>query len=233
MAGNVTRNKRKDQIAFSEVELGAVEGNEQADTVGMVWWNTVDDCRSDDRRTKRRVSRRSKGNLGVSDLHSPSVHNPSGLPSSRCQSGTSNHDNDGDRTLSNVEKLSLEIGEAERRNNQVRENAQASNDQCRSKLKHNIAPDNWVRHGFNDLVALVRLILDTSFVGSNTLDHQALLVLIEALGLHGGVRKPPADEDTPDTGGQSKDEEKQLPRIDDSVLVVRNSPGNDTTDLAS
>lgn len=84
LAGNVARNQGKDQIAFSKIKLGAVEGNEQAHTVGVVWWDAVDDCRSDDSRAERNVSRGFKGNSGVSDLHSPCVHHPSSLPRSRC-----------------------------------------------------------------------------------------------------------------------------------------------------
>jgi hypothetical protein len=64
LAGNVARNEREDQIAFSKVELGAVEGNEQAHTVGMVWWDAVDDCRSDDSRTKTRCQSQIERELG-------------------------------------------------------------------------------------------------------------------------------------------------------------------------
>jgi hypothetical protein len=78
-------------------------------------------------------------------------------------------------------------------------------------LKQNVQPSDWVRKSFDELVALVLLVLNSGFVMSNTLNHQALLVLGEAFRRHGRIGQPPADEYCPNASHQAWDEEKELP----------------------
>ena len=134
------------------------------------------------------------------NLHCPCVHHPGSLPRGCCECGASDHDYDRHSTLSNVEELGLEIGESEGGNDEIREDTQTADDQSRGKLKHNIAPDNGIRGCFNGLIPFVRLVLDTGLVGTNTLNHEPLLVFVEALCFHWRIGQPPADEQAPDTG---------------------------------
>jgi hypothetical protein len=72
-----------------------------------------------------------------------------------------------------------------------------SNDESTTKLKQNVQPSDWVCKSFDELVALVLLVLNSGFVMSNTLNHQALFVLGEAFRRHGRIGQPPADEHCP------------------------------------
>ena len=86
-----------------------------------------------------------------------------------------------------------------------------SNDESATKLKQNVQPSDWVCKSFDELVTLVLLVLNSGFVMSNTLNHQALLVLSEAFRRHGRIGQPPADEYCPNASDQAEDEEKKLP----------------------
>jgi len=86
-----------------------------------------------------------------------------------------------------------------------------SNDESATKLKQNVQPSDWVCKGFDKLVTLVLLVLNSGFVMSNTFNHQALLVLSEAFRRHGRIGQPPADEYCPNASDQAEDEEKKLP----------------------
>lgn len=159
------------------------------------------------------------------------MHDPGSLFRPGGQGRTANHYEDCDSTLSNVQELRLQVREPKRGNDQVGEHAKTADDEGGSDLKHDIAPDDGVGDGLDHLVALVRLVLDTSLVCSHALDHEALLVLVEALCRHGRVGQPPADEGTPGAGRGAKDEEQKLPRLDVVAIVVRGSPSNDTANL--
>lgn len=134
------------------------------------------------------------------NLHCPCMHHQSSLPRSCCQCGASDHDYDRHSTLGNVEKLGLEIGESEGGDDEVREDTQTADDKSRGELEHNIAPNNGIRGCFDGLIPFVRFVLDTGLVGTNTLNHEPLLVFVEAFCFHGGIGQPPADEHAPDTG---------------------------------
>lgn len=139
------------------------------------------------------------------------MHNPSSLFRPGRQRCATEHEDDRDRSLGDIQKLCLEIREAERGDDQVGEDTQPADDQGRSDLEQHVAPDHRVGHGFYHLVALVRLVLDAGLVGADTLDHETLLVLVEALRGHGRVGEPPPDEQAPDAGCDAQDEEKELP----------------------
>lgn len=139
------------------------------------------------------------------------MHYPGSLPRPSSQSRATNHDNDGDGTLCNVQQLRLQVRESKRGDDEVGEDAEPANDEGGSDLKHDVAPDDGVGDGLDHLVALVRLVLDARLVGPYTLNHEALLVLVEALGRHGRVGQPPADEEAPGAGRDAENEEQKLP----------------------
>lgn len=132
--------------------------------------------------------------------HCECVHHPCSLPCGCCESGASDHDYNRHSTLGNVEKLGLKIGEPEGGNDEIREDTQPANDQSRGELEHNVAPNNGIRGCFDGLILFVRLVLDTSLVGTNTFNHEPLLVFIEAFCFHWRIGQPPSDEYSPDTG---------------------------------
>jgi hypothetical protein len=78
-----------------------------------------------------------------------------------------------------------------------------SNDESTTKLKKNVQPSDWVCKSFYKLVTLVLLVLNAGFVMSNTLNHQALLVLSEAFRRHRRIGEPPADEYCPNASDQA------------------------------
>jgi hypothetical protein len=78
-----------------------------------------------------------------------------------------------------------------------------SNDQSTTELKQNVQPSDWACKSFDGLVTLVLLVLNSGFVMSNTLNHQALLVLSEAFRRHGRIGQPPADEYCPNASYQA------------------------------
>ena len=53
----------------------------------------------------------------------------------------------------------------------------------------------------------------------------------KAFGFHRTIRKPPADEARPTDCDASKDEEKQLPRVDFVVEIMRRAPRNNSPNL--
>ena len=119
-----------------------------------------------------------------SNLHCPCVHYPCSLSRGSCERGTSDHNYDGHSTLSNVEELCLEVSESKRGNDEIRKDTQAADDQRRGELEHDIAPDDRIGDCFNSLILFVRLVLDTGLVGTDTLNHEPLLVFVEALCFH-------------------------------------------------
>ena len=87
--------------------------------------------------------------LCLGDSHYPSIHDP--LLCTRCQNGTADHDHESDGTLGNVEELSLEVGEAERGDDEVGKHTEAANDEDRGQLKHHVASDDGVRYSLKHL----------------------------------------------------------------------------------
>lgn len=148
------------------------------------------------------------------------MHDPGRLLCPCCQAGTADHHHDSDGALGDIEQLSLKIGEAEGGDYKVGENAETADDEGGGELKHNVAPDNGVCNSLKHLVTFVGLVLDASLIGTDTFDHQSLLVLGKALRSDGRIGQPPADKDSPNASDQAEDEEQQLPWEDDAMGVV-------------
>lgn len=165
---------------------------------------------------------------GLADTH---MHDESSLLRLLNNERAANHDDDGETTLGDVEQLGLQVRETKRLDDQTGEDTKTTNDERRRDLEHDVAPDDGVLDGLDDLVLLVGPVLDTGLIGTDTLDHEALGLLAEALGGHGRVGQPPADEGGPDAGGDAEDHEEELPGVDDAVRVVGDAPGDDTTNL--
>lgn len=159
------------------------------------------------------------------------MHNPGSLISPRTQRSGTNHDDNSHSTLGNIKQLRLQVRKAERGDDEVRKDPQPANDERRGQLEHDVEPHDRVGEGLDGLVALVDPVLDARLVGAHALHHEALLVLVEALGLHGRVREPPPDEEAPGAGQAAEDEEEELPGQDFVADVLRHAPGYYAADL--
>lgn len=81
------------------------------------------------------------------------------------------------------------------------------------------------------MVLLEHSVLNTSLIGAHSLDHQSLVRLAPALGLHRTVGQIPAHEQSPGTGGYSEHKKQKLPGFDGVAPVVFDTVGEQTTDL--
>lgn len=116
----------------------------------------------------------------------------------RRQRGTTNHDDNSDSALGDIEKLRLERGKPKPLDNDVRKHPEAANNQRARQLEKHIEPCNRVRQRLDKLVPLEPLILDPRFVGAHPLDHELLVFFGETFGFHGAVGEVPPQENGPD-----------------------------------
>src|ERR1700753_1716549 len=94
---------------------------------------------------------------------------------------------------------------------QIGKHSQSPNDQICNEDKENASPDKWIKYCFADLILLVPFILNTSLIMSYPFNHQAFILLAEALGLHWAIWKKYTNAYRPDHSDTPEKEEKKLP----------------------
>ena len=144
---------------------------------------------------------------------------------------TADHHSDGNTTLCNVEQLSLQSRKAETLDDDVGEDTESADDQAAGHLQQRIKPDSRVSEHLHHLVLLEHPVLNTSLIGAHSLDHQPLVLLAPALGLHRAIGQIPAHEQSPGAGGYSEHKEQKLPGFDGVASVVFDTVRQQTTDL--
>ena len=187
MASDVAREKGEDQIAFCEVELCAVEGNEEADASVVSRRNRVDYGCTDDGWNGPELCASYQCCVQLLIRRITYMHNDAGLLSTLRQRCCSYHNYDCNGALSYVQELGLQNGKSKRGNNEVGEDTKTADNQSRRKLQHDITPDDGILDSFENLIPFVCLVLDTGLVSSHTLNHESLLVLGKALRFHRAV----------------------------------------------
>jgi hypothetical protein len=152
-------------------------------------------------------------------------HSITSLPPLLGHLRATDHHNDGEGALGDVEQVRLQQREAELGDDQVREDAETADDQVGGDDQQHDTPDERVKERLDRLMAFILLILDASLVMPYPLNQQPLLVFSKALGTHRVVRQEKSDHDRPDDGHEPEDHEEELPGVDGAVLLVRDSVG--------
>jgi hypothetical protein len=101
----------------------------------------------------------------------------------------------------------------------VGEPSQTTSRQCSANGNQAIAPSLRVLEALNHLLFSEYAALHSRLVGSDTLNHLALVFFAEALSPHRRIGHPPANEYAPEDGDNAICNEQCLPILDDLVTA--------------
>lgn len=135
------------------------------------------------------------------------------------QPGGAQEDDDNIEAQYHGQQLRLQDRKLEATDDDVGERTQPAGREGGEDLNGAVAVHLRVAEGLPHLVGAELLVLHTGLVGADSLDHQVLVLLGEALGAHGRVGHPQDDEDTPQHGDDAVGDEKGLPGVDGLVLA--------------
>lgn len=135
------------------------------------------------------------------------------------QPGGAQEDDNDIETQDHGEKLRLQHGEIEAADDDVGERTQTAGWQGGEDLNGAVAVHLGIAEGLPHLVGAELLVLHTSLVGTDSFNHQVLVLLAETLGAHRRVGHPEDNEETPQHGDNAVGDEKSLPRVDSLVLA--------------
>ena len=128
-----------------------------------------------------------------------------------CQPCGGHECEDNDGTEDHSKELSLENREFEALNDDVVESPEAGCGQSGADLDQHVAVGLGVTKSLLELVRTENPVLKTSLVGSDTLNHELLILFREALSAHGRVGEPVEDEQAPEEGDAAVSDENSLP----------------------
>lgn len=129
--------------------------------------------------------------------------------------------NNDNNTKDHGEKLSLQKGKSETFDDDVVESTETRCGKRGEELNTHVAVNLGVEESLLDLVGTELLVLKTSLVGADTLNHELLVLLGPALGAHGAIGKSENNIYTPDEGDDAVSDEDSLPRSDWCISGVR------------
>lgn len=129
------------------------------------------------------------------------------------------------------EQLRLESAEAERSlDDDVGERTETAGGKRGGQLDASVAPGLRICEGIPDLFLFKFLVLDTGLVVSNTLDHQLLVLLGEALGSHGRIRHVNQHDGPEEDGDDAVGKEEPLPGLERAGLDQAEAVGEQAAD---